>query len=252
MDARMLVQSLKGSKAQIMMAFLFAGHAMDVSELIGWTGLKRQTIQESIRPLEALGLLGSQKLEHGREVFVLGGEMLPLLSSVFQLGDGASLLEPGQMSVLGTSRPTTTTNRRMVDDKSRVVVVPPADVRKTDIWKANHKACRECGIGEPKASTISELEHVTPEFIRSHIENAGAGHIGLAILRIEGNEPVPEIEEHYTSRYTSSAFFDELELMKHQTTKTCGKPYSIGTRNYRCTNYVEPGHEYCSDHEEDK
>jgi hypothetical protein len=56
-------------------------------------------------------------------------------------------------------------------------------------FEKNLKVCMSCGIGNPKAESISKLPWASPEFIQAHVDSLYADQsIGLAILRIENNE----------------------------------------------------------------
>lgn len=54
-------------------------------------------------------------------------------------------------------------------------------------------ALLEAGIEEPTAGRLARLPHVTPEFIRRHVElaNAEGFSLGVAIYRIEHAWPLP-------------------------------------------------------------
>ena len=54
-------------------------------------------------------------------------------------------------------------------------------------------ALREAGVREPKASHLARLRHVTPEFVRAHVDRAREQNhaLGTAIHRIEHNWALP-------------------------------------------------------------
>lgn len=221
MKPKVLIRSLKGSAAQVLLAFLFARRAMDVKEIQSWTNLKRETIYNCLPALEGL-VVKQGSLAHGREVFAPGGDLLPFFQMLMDFTDNPELETGSQESVKRTSGPTTTTtNGRVNLDKSRVVVVTAQEsVKRTpgasgyEEWKmrqeveaaadrarrdelesfglpvrANLKACKLYGIGEPMATQISEMKHVTPEFIVAHIKGLERGETkGLAIVRIRSDE----------------------------------------------------------------
>jgi hypothetical protein len=90
------------------------------------------------------------------------------------------------------SVPTTTTILINKDNDNEVVAVDTENLR----FMRNLEACKECGIGEPSASQISDLEHITPEFIHAHKQALSRGEtIGLAIVRIKNNEPIRKNSE---------------------------------------------------------
>jgi len=67
--------------------------------------------------------------------------------------------------------------------------------------RACHQAALEVGIGEPKATSIANLPHVTPELIRQHVKAALAERqrIGLAIHRLENNHTLQKTDEQESS-----------------------------------------------------
>jgi len=196
MQPKILIRSLKGSAAQILLAFLFARRAMDVKEIQSWTNLKRETIYSSMAALD--GLIVKQTLAHGRDVFLPGGDLLPLFQVL--ISDAPELQE----SVKRTSGATTTTaiEERKTDRLAVVVDTPQESVKRTSgnkndviyetygvTFEKNLAACMACNIGEPKASKIANMPWVSPEFIKAHVDSLYSDQrIGLAIVRIESNE----------------------------------------------------------------
>jgi hypothetical protein len=59
-------------------------------------------------------------------------------------------------------------------------------------FAANLRALRAAGIREPAASRLARLPHVTPEYIKTHVEQANAQgfELGTAIYRIQHAWPV--------------------------------------------------------------
>jgi len=232
MQSKLLVQSLKGSKGQVLWAFFFAMSALDVDEVIAWTGLKRETCYHALESLSSVQLLGCQRLEHGRKVWLLGSEMLPLLDDLFvQLGDGSGLLTSGQESEKRTPGATTTTvklrelKNKLID--SVVVVDSAPGVRKTDSWKSktlgltvlesnDQKAiwriCKKAGIGEPVRTRIALETDYPPEYIWAHVMYGGREglSIGLIIHRIRVQDWLPETVKE-DARKSVDQFFDESD-----------------------------------------
>lgn len=201
-QAKMFVSSLNNSTAKILFAFLFAGTALDVQDLREWTGLKRATIYEALAILKGRSIVDKQTLAHGRDLWLPAGNLLP----GFQVSEkGTSEL---QESTKGTPVSTTTTTSRgdKLINKSVVAVAgeeskkwTPAELAKAARQaeleefgipvQANLKACKIFGIGEPMASKISEMKHVTPQFIEAHVRSLVDGETkGLAIVRIRSDE----------------------------------------------------------------
>jgi hypothetical protein len=207
MHPKILVQSLKGSKGQILWAFYFAMKAMDVDELIGWTSLKRETCYHALDALEAVNLLGTQTVAHGRKVWLLGSEMLPLLRDLArQLGSGAELLNSGQESVKRTPGALNV----VVDDLSlelpTIATITTTSgqesVKRTPGEQASlNGALDEFKIIGKKRAELIEREWVTAAYVRAHVayaQNEGSWDqpIGMAITRMLENVPIPATRDN--------------------------------------------------------
>jgi hypothetical protein len=196
LNKKMLVHALDKSKARIILAFFFAGCALDLHEVMEWTGLSRPTASTGLQELKGMGLLGTQALAHNRTLWLPAGDMLDLQmqksftsgpssrgSSVNELNNiNSKLLQPlnSQMSKNFTS-----------GNAGEVIVIEevPAD-------PAILKALDDAKIREPKRSMLARLEHVTVELIQGHV--ATAPNKALAIYRIEHDWELPEARKGNT------------------------------------------------------
>ena len=176
------VRAIKGSPASVLLAFFFVRRAMTSLELQQWTGYKDDNITLATRLLVDLGWLTARS-PRGPWCLV-EGRQLPLMAD---------------SDLIGISPTTTTTNGRVNLNKSRVGAVADPNPIKSDIQQyfedlgvpveANLKACKLFGIGEPVASQISMMKHVTPDFIAAHVRSLVQGETkGLAIVRIRSDE----------------------------------------------------------------
>ena len=216
-QARLMVQGLKGSKAQVLWAFTFSFllegiAAMDEQDVRTWTGLKRETCYGALDGLCSMGLLGKESAKHGRVIYHLGVEMLPLLQEIALLSGKNPQLDSSRSPLSGHLPTTTTVNdiNKLIKD-SVVVVISQMSEKRTPTQKdmqaalklerqkqleeygipvaENLAMCKLYGIGEPSASDLSEMKHVTPDFIRDHVKSLGPGETkGLAIIRIRSDE----------------------------------------------------------------
>ncbi len=268
-NPRLLVKTMTEKRARILFAFLFAGHAMDVEELATWTGSPRNTHYTELASLCADGLLArsSQKMASGREIYLLGSDVLPLLQDLSgrlgagkYLEDSTDLLESSQAPALGAgySLP-----------RRSAVVAPDVQYQERGVtFEKNMAACRKMHIGEPSATTISLLEWASPDFIKAHVDDLEPGDtIGLAILRIKNNETpcswneeARDIAKSYLldrddeeeGEYDPTGEFciwqDELEEViqsgplrgKHRRTPMCHKPCKKGSAKW-CEEHYEIG-----------
>ncbi len=67
-EAKMFVRSLNNSAAKILIAFTLARSALDVQELVDWTGMGRDTISKALNSLKEIGKVDHQVLAHNRHV----------------------------------------------------------------------------------------------------------------------------------------------------------------------------------------
>lgn len=186
------VRSIKGAPASILWAFVISRRVMTALELQEWTGYKGDNITVAVRLLVNLGWL-SARSPRGPWCLV-EGRQLPLMEAFEKVDQ----FTRGESDLIGFRATTTTAMEERKEDKSVVVVIKDANPIKSDsvvyetlgvTFQKNRKACRDCGIGEPKASEISLLPWVSPAFIDGHIASLYADQfIGLAIRRIESNE----------------------------------------------------------------
>ncbi len=58
-------------------------------------------------------------------------------------------------------------------------------------------------IGEPMATTLCKMDHVTPEYLDAHIQAAKRDNIGIPLLifRIKKADPIPEPPRDRNARY---------------------------------------------------
>lgn len=186
------VRAIKGAPVSILVAFMFAGRTLSNLELQQWTGYRDDAITPALKLLCSLGWLIART---PRGPWCLAdGRQFPLMNVDLNV-DSITRTISGLNGFIPT---TTTTIEEQKQDKSVVVVKRQMNPEKTDIpvyetpgvsFEINLKACRDCRIGEPKASQIANMPWASPDFIKAHVESLyDSDSIGLAIRRIEGNE----------------------------------------------------------------
>lgn len=179
---RLLVQSLKGSQAQVLIAFLFASAAMDVRELQGWTGLKKETIRQALGALRDKGLVDRQVLAHGRRVWLPAGDLLMVQNTEKRTPalQNTEKRTSDLASSSGTNVPLLLEEEQEEESQE--------STKRTSVLVA----CDQVGIREPARSRLAELEHVTPRLVKAHSDYAKAQDksLGTAIYRIEHDWPI--------------------------------------------------------------
>lgn len=104
-DPRILtVRSLKGgSLAQIVLAFLSARKALDLEEIIIWTGLNQETARDNLKTLKDMGFIDKQILAHNRQVWLPGGDLLPIFQQ-FQIAGSPRTGDESYFQIAGSPR----------------------------------------------------------------------------------------------------------------------------------------------------
>lgn len=208
MDAhpRTILKSIRGDASTILLAFVFSQTALDVKEIMNWTGInKRETVYKAMPSLVDAGLVAAQHLAHNRTLWVPGAALLPFMR------------DPSQLSAERTSSfidATTTDSESLLLASGQQVVVVESQMsaRRTPgmllplepdfslfthlsylshdaSFEKNWRMCRQVEISDPMATQLSMLPHVDPAFIKAHVDSLqGKERRGLAIRRIQGNE----------------------------------------------------------------
>lgn len=210
MDPKLLVQSLKGSKAQVLWAFFFAMTAMDVDDVMAWTSLKRETCYQALDALEAVHLLGTQKAAHGRKVWLLGSEMLPVFQDLARHLGVADLLDQPQESGKRTAG-------------ELVVIDQPVARTPADLAELNAAFAKYAIIGKKKNELLA-CEWVTASYVHDHVEYSKAEgrnglSVGMAITRMLAQVRQPErranghIENCECSRCKTDDFWETSNVI---------------------------------------
>ena len=183
-DISGFLQSLRGSQALVVLAFLIVRQAMTVADLSATTGLNDDTVRTALKALCKKGNLLRQRGAHGREVWIPAGQTL------FALGGQI----PKTSDSDGFQNPKTSDSGRNLLSSSSVTsdsLLLEEEEQEEDPESENFglclAACDAVGIREPKRSSISRLRRMTPEFIRAHVEwgRAQGVPLGTVIYRIE-------------------------------------------------------------------
>ncbi len=167
----LFVRSAKGAPLSILFALGWSGSPMSCKELIEWTHYGHTQVTAALRWLVRSG-------------WVSGGTRGPWrLARAHQLPAVHTHENESALKALNSS-----------DDDSEEEGIPnkpltPSDAQRAQVMKALH----ECGIWEPTATKLTDLPHVTPDYVRAHAAQARAEglRVGAAIVRIEMGAPLP-------------------------------------------------------------
>lgn len=183
-----LIRELRGSPLTILVACLFleqSGQTPITAQLLkDVTGYRDHTITDSLRALE------SPTRQHVRRVTggwrLSSGFQLPLELSTGTVDNFVENRDIRGFQHSSSSSHTSKTKSFLLEEEEEGKNRDIRDSR-NPAFEDNHKLLRTHGVGEPKASHLATLRHVTPEYIAAHFAaiEGSALTIGTAIYRIE-------------------------------------------------------------------
>lgn len=189
-NPRVFVQALQGTRAQILFAFLFAAHAMDVEELMTWTGRDRKTHYHHLNALCSTGMLAKQTVAHGRDIYLLGSEMLPALQAwVEQLGTGAPELQESGKRTPGMLVVDVAESKFIVPTITTLTTTSQESGKRTPGIEALETVFRTHQIVGSRRRQLLDAEWINAEYATQVIEhtigeNTWDNPIGMAITRM--------------------------------------------------------------------
>jgi hypothetical protein len=162
---------------------------MMLSELEELTGLDNDTVRKCVRALASKGLLVLQRGERGRQTWLPAGDSF--LAGLFGQNPKTSDSEI-QNPKTSDSGSCSSSSNALVASYLPQEQEEGAESENFGFWKpdpAVKAALDAAGIREPKRSQLAGLEHVTPELIEAHVEQAKRDglSLGTAIHRIQHN-----------------------------------------------------------------
>lgn len=217
------VRSIKGAPSSILWALFFTRRAMEAQELERWCNYGNEKITAGLRLLCDLGWVVAHS---SRGPWALAeGRQLPLVnffdnaeSDLNGLGDPIIIINgKDNLPILPGNN-----NKGLSPIKSDSPEKNEPPARQNPYYLENVKACKKAGILPPTREKIAdqmddEGKPITPQFILDHVEAAGPGNLGRAIIRIQDNQPVPyqDAEESQRDKLVrklrSSGFMAEEE-----------------------------------------
>jgi hypothetical protein len=190
------VQSIKGAPASVLLALGFTRRPMTSRELRDWTGYSDKSVADATRRLADLGWIkaysryGPWSMAPGRPLVDPRISAAPHLFSEPSGGisgdpSGISAPEDG-ISASSSSSGYLDANHSSHDPlplELETAEIPPFEHSFSD----NLQALLDAGIGEPAASRLARMPHVTPAYVRDHVEQVLEERKGLgaAIYRMQ-------------------------------------------------------------------
>ena len=180
-----LVRELKGAPLSILFAMAIAGQNIGAEWLSRVTGYTDKPINQALLLLEEYGFIARINRYHWG--LTAGCKQLPLM--VPKLEDNGSR---NYCDSQGTTATTAYSNEQVKVGKAA------AESETSRNYCDSIKELHRAGIHKPTDDELARLSHVTPEYIRAHVDQAKKEHIrtGLLVHRIRCGDPSPiEVDE---------------------------------------------------------
>ena len=169
------VHQLKGAPLSIVVALLLLQRSAKAIELARYCNYDQDTITKALRKLEDVFLFGLVVRVRGGWCLADSAYQLPLTG------------EPNGENPKFSDNPPSSSRVNIVNESKELTTT-----NQNPKFSDNYEVCKELGIVEPSASVISDLEHVTPEYIRAHVYNLKESDtLGAAVYRIKKGWKMP-------------------------------------------------------------
>jgi hypothetical protein len=169
-----VLRQLKGAPLSVLIALtIVKPRHVSSTWLMGCTGYSGDNITAATWYLKEFGFIDCDSHRSNWRLTEEGVQQLPL---------PVSLLEPEDTPIPAYPKPANP-DPEIPDPNSKPV---PYNACKNLLWQA--------GIGEPMATTLCEMDHVTPEYLKAHIKKAKQDKIDTALLvwRIKKADRIPD------------------------------------------------------------
>ncbi|MHB8132869.1 MAG: hypothetical protein ACYDH1_01485 [Anaerolineaceae bacterium] len=179
------IRSLKGAPLSCLVALMFSGQPVGKDWLSRVTGYSDKPVSAALSYLLEMGFV----ITAGRY------ESWSINSQAIQLSEASQFTLPDSSRNNSDSLPTTTAliNKEL---KEREVVV---DKPRSRNFSESHKLLQFARVGEPMATILADMDHVTPYYVAAHYIKAKAEktRTALFIHRMKSNDLAPELNQKY-------------------------------------------------------
>jgi hypothetical protein len=192
-DLMLLVQSIRGAASSVLWALMITRIPMTNRELQDWTGYSERSITNATRRLVELGWINSYS-RFGPWSVAAGRRLLAICASASTepfadptaISDASTVISASSSSSSGTYLESTNLEDKELLLEGESAESGPKFPPSRHDFSENLHALMEAGIREPAASMLASLPHVTPAYVREHVEQvlAEGQKLGAAIYRM--------------------------------------------------------------------
>jgi hypothetical protein len=181
------LRALKGAPLSCLFALMFANQPVGKAWLSRMTGYSDKPVAAALDYLFEMGYVTS----NGRyEAWQINSQaiQLPLMN-----------LDTEENSSRNFSDSIPTTATALIGKENDNSVAAAEESKRRRNFSDSRKLLRSADVGEPMASVLADLDHVTPYYLAGHIMKAKQDGIkvGLLIHRIRSADPVPDLNQRY-------------------------------------------------------
>lgn len=196
------LRALKGAPLSCLFALMFANQPVGNGWLARVTGYSSKPVADALRYLLEMGLVTT----NGRfESWQLNSQaiQLPLMNLVSAENSSwknsnsnpttATTAIEGEINQSVAAAVESKTSRNFSDSTLNV------ESKKNPNFSDSLELLHAANVGEPSATTLADLPHVTPYYLAAHILKAKEDDIktGLLIHRIRAKDPAPNLNRRY-------------------------------------------------------
>jgi len=190
------LRALKGAPLSCLFALMFANQPVGKAWLSRMTGYSDKPVAAALDYLNEMGYVTSNGRYESWQINTAAIQ-LPLMTLDTSPSEKALGTSDKSSRNFSDSIPTTATALIGKENDNRVEAVEES--KRSRNFSDSRKLLRSANVGEPMASVLADLDHITPYYIAGHILKAKQDgiKIGLLIHRIRSADPAPELNQRY-------------------------------------------------------
>lgn len=188
-----LVKLCKGAALSVLLILFYEKEPVSVKYLERWSGYQNGAVSRALEFLSDANInLVTRVSRYGWQLTAYARQhplIQTLNSGTRQNADSLATTTTATLNRRDTALSAAAVEASLFFSESHKIMTPQND--------ESLQLLRSVGIGEPTASRLANLDWMTPDYIRAHVENAKRKGIptGLLIHKMRSNDPPPEIDD---------------------------------------------------------
>lgn len=175
MNAIEAISLLRGQPITIFLMLCAMGGRAGVTELAVNTGYNRKTVSGGLTRLSVFSFVAKMYRYQGWTITSKGKQLFE------------AILNPGGVN---STLPATSSINLITINKEEKILTTSREEKSTPPPTEIFEVLKDAGIGEPKRTKLSQMNHITPEYVEAHL--ASGEDLALIIWRMEREYKPPE------------------------------------------------------------